>query len=191
MTAPDEPPVELPPATDHVSTWTVRQKLARVAWGGVQMTLFRASFHNWYALRAAILRAFGATIGTNVRVRRTVRIEIPWHLTIGDDVIVGDGVVLYALGHITIGPRTMVSQHAHLCAGTHDHRRAAFPLLRPPIVVGAGCWVAADAFVGPGVTVGDGAVVGARAAVFKDVPAGMIVGGNPARVLKRREMDSV
>ncbi len=65
--------------------------------------------------------------------------------------------------------------------------RPEFPLLRPPVTVGADCWVAADAFVGPGVTVGDRAVVGARAAVFKDVPAGTVVGGNPARVLKPRD----
>jgi putative colanic acid biosynthesis acetyltransferase WcaF len=96
-------------------------------------------------------------------------------------------VILYALGRITIGPRAMVSQHAHLCAGSHDYRSPHFPLLRPPITVGADCWIAADAFVGPGVTVGDRAVVGARAAVFKDVPAGMVVGGNPARVIKARD----
>ena len=47
-------------------------------------------------------------------------------------------------------------------------------------------WVAAEAFIGPGVTVGKGAVVGARAAVFKDVEPWTVVGGNPARVLKKR-----
>ena len=47
-------------------------------------------------------------------------------------------------------------------------------------------WVAAEAFIGPGVTVGEGAVVGARAAVFKDVEAWTVVGGNPARFIKKR-----
>ena len=181
---PDPLPDPLP---RHVSAWTPRQKLARLAWAAVQATAFRLSFHDWYPWRAALLRAFGARVGRGVRVRRTVRVEIPWNLTLGDDVIVGDGVILYALGPITVGPRTLVSQHAHLCAGTHDYRLPHYPLLRPPIRVGADCWVAADAFVGPGVTVGDRAVVGARAAVFKDVPPAAVVGGNPARVLKRRD----
>ena len=178
-------PPELLPR--HVSAWTTRQKVARLAWGATQLTLFRLSFHDWYRWRAWLLRRFGATVGNNVRVRRTVRVEIPWHLSLGDDVIVGDGVILYALGPITVGPRTMLSQHAHLCAGSHDYRYPEFPLLRPPITVGTDCWVAADAFVGPGVTIGDRAIVGARSAVFKDVPAGVIVGGNPARVINRRE----
>ena len=176
------------PLPRTVSAWTTRQKVARLAWAAVQMTAFRLSFHDWYGLRAGLLRAFGATVGRGVRVRRTVRVEIPWHLTLADDVIVGDGVILYALGRITIGPRTMVSQYAHLCAGSHDYRLPQYPLLRPPITVGADCWIAADAFVGPGVTVGDRAVVGARSAVFKDVPPATVVGGNPARVLKPREL---
>jgi putative colanic acid biosynthesis acetyltransferase WcaF len=178
-------PKELP---RNVSPWTTRQKLGRLAWAIAQATVFRLSFHNWYRWRAFVLRSFGATVGRGVRVRRTVLVEIPWNLSLADDVIVGDGVILYALGRITIGPRAMVSQHAHLCAGSHDYHLPHFPLLRPPITVGADCWIAADAFVGPGVTVGDRAVVGARAAVFKDVPAGMVVGGNPARVIKARDV---
>lgn len=50
--------------------------------------------------------------------------------------------------------------------------------------------MAAEAFVGPGVTVGEGAVVGARAVVFGDVEPWTVVGGNPARVLKRRVIDN-
>jgi putative colanic acid biosynthesis acetyltransferase WcaF len=62
------------------------------------------------------------------------------------------------------------------------------PLQKPPISVGDQAWVCADAFVGPGVTVEEGAVVGARAVVVKDVEAWTIVGGNPARPLRDREL---
>jgi putative colanic acid biosynthesis acetyltransferase WcaF len=79
-----------------------------------------------------------------------------------------------------------VSQHAHLCAGTHEFRRPDFALVKAPVTIGEGAWVAADAFVGPGVTVGAFAVAGARAVVTKDVAPGMVVAGNPARVVGRR-----
>ena len=49
-------------------------------------------------------------------------------------------------------------------------------------------WVAADAFVCMGITIGEGAVVGARAAVFKNVEPWTVVGGNPAKVIKKREI---
>jgi len=170
----------------NLSPWTRREQIKRLLWAMVQATFFRLSFHNWYAFRAWLLRGFGARLGRNVRFRRRVRIEIPWNLTIGDDVSIGDEAILYSLGMITIGDRSFLSQYAHLCAGTHDHQSADYPLLKTPINIGADCWIAADAFVGPGVTIGNRAVVGARSSVFQDLPEGMICVGNPAKPLKPR-----
>lgn len=104
--------------------------------------------------------------------------------------MVAEGVEVYNLGPIEIGSHTIVSQNAHLCNGTHDYRKADLPLIRPRMQIGSGVWVCADAFIGPGVTVGDNCVIGARAVVMRDVPAGMIAAGNPARVIRPREMDS-
>ncbi|MBX3365139.1 MAG: putative colanic acid biosynthesis acetyltransferase [Phycisphaeraceae bacterium] len=99
-----------------------------------------------------------------------------------------DNVEVYNLGPIDIGDHTVISQNVHLCNGTHDYKDPSLPLLRPNMTIGSGVWVCADAFVGPGVTIGDNSLVGARAVVTKDVPAGVIVGGNPARVLKPRPL---
>ncbi|QOV91088.1 glycosyltransferase [Humisphaera borealis] len=170
------------------SPWSMREKIGRVVWMFVQGTLFRHSFHNWYMLRRMMLRCFGAKVGRNVRVRPTVRVEIPWHLELADDVSVGDFAILYSLGRIRIGRGTTISQYAHLCAGTHDYTKPQFPLICPPITIGQDVWVAADSFIGPNVTVGDHAIVGARATVVRDVPAAQIFGGNPARFLKHRQM---
>jgi putative colanic acid biosynthesis acetyltransferase WcaF len=81
-----------------------------------------------------------------------------------------------------------VSQDAYICAGTHDYTRPNLPLLRPTITIGDGVWVAAQAFLGPGVTVGDNCVIAARAVVVKDVPPGVVAGGNPCKVIKPRPM---
>jgi putative colanic acid biosynthesis acetyltransferase WcaF len=60
------------------------------------------------------------------------------------------------------------------------------PLTTAPITIEEGAWVAADAFIGPGVTIGEGAVVGARSSVFKSLEAWTVAVGNPARAIKRR-----
>ena len=169
-----------------VSPWTFRQNVVRAMWMVTSKLLFRPSFHNWYGWRRLLLRMFGARIGRDVRIRPTVHIEIPWNLDIREGAVVGDWAILYSLGPITIGRRAVVSQYAHLCAGTHDYHYRDFPLLRPPIVIGDGAWIAADAFVGPDVTVGAGAVIGARSSVFKDIPANVVAVGNPAVPVKRR-----
>jgi acetyltransferase-like isoleucine patch superfamily enzyme/glycosyltransferase involved in cell wall biosynthesis len=185
--APDRAANPAPVAKDP-SPWTLMDNVKRVLWMFVHVFLFRPSFHNWYGWRRALLRAMGAKVGAGVRVRPSAWVEMPWNLAIGDRSIVGDRAIIYSLGKITIGKDVVISQYAHLCAGTHDYTSRRFPLLRLPITVEDGAWVAADAFVGPNVTIGARAVVGARASAFKDVPPDTVVGGSPARYIKPREL---
>ncbi len=174
--------------TPEASPWTLKEKLIRVVWMLAGRPLFRLSFHNWYGFRATMLRIFGAEVGENVSIRPTVKIEIPWNLEIRDGVIVGDHAILYSLGKITIGERTIISQYAHLCAGTHDFTSRVFPLIRDPIWIGQDVWIGADAFVGPNVRVGRLSVLGARSSTYKDLEPQTVYVGNPAKALKRREL---
>lgn len=132
------------------------------------------------AVRVALLRAFGARVGRKVFVREAVYVSFPWRLEIGDHVWIGEGVGILSLAMVRIESNVCISQRAYLCTGSHDHRRADFPLRTAPITLRAGCWVAAAAFVGPGVEVGAGAVVSAGSVVHRDVAPGAVVQGNPA-----------
>jgi putative colanic acid biosynthesis acetyltransferase WcaF len=169
--------------------WTFREKLGRVLWAAIQ-PLFRMSPRPLWGWRRFLLRLFGAKIAAGVHIHPTTRITIPWNVTIGHDVTIGDLVIIYALGPIEIGPRSTISQYAHLCAGTHDWRDPAMPLLKLPIRVGADVWVCADAFIGPGVVIGDRAIIGARSVVMKDVAQNSVGHGNPFRVSKFRTPSS-
>lgn len=133
-----------------------------------------------------MLRLFGARIGRGVRIHPGAVIAIPWNLEASDYVSIGDGVRLYNLGLVQLGPGVTISQGGHLCAGTHDYTQVDLPLVKAPIRVLEGAWVCADAFVGPGVTIGDYSIVGARGVVMRDVPPWTVVAGNPARRLRAR-----
>jgi putative colanic acid biosynthesis acetyltransferase WcaF len=166
--------------------WSAKELAGRAWWEASRGVLFAWTPRPLWGLRRFVLRLFGARIGRRVHMHPTVRIAIPWTLSIGDDAGIGDRVILYGLGPISIGARATISQGAHLCAGSHDWRDPAMPLIKPPIVIGEDAWICADAFIGPDVTVGNRAIVGARAVVTKNVDADLIVGGNPAREIKKR-----
>jgi putative colanic acid biosynthesis acetyltransferase WcaF len=136
----------------------------------------------WLAgVRATALRLFGGRIGRGCRLARSARITIPWTVTIGNDVELGERAIVYSLGEITIGDGVVLDFRAHLCAGTHDMSDPRFPLIKPPISIGAGSFIGMDAYVGPNVVLGERCRVGARASVFKSFPADTVLEGNPAR----------
>jgi putative colanic acid biosynthesis acetyltransferase WcaF len=163
------------------------EMIRRVLWT-LAHPFFRFSPRPCFGWRRFLLRCFGAKIGRNAHIYASAIIYFPWNLEAGDESAIGEHAYVYNLGRVTIGARATISYRAHLCAGTHDHTKSDFPLLRAKIDIGPEAWICADAFVGPGVTIGEGAIVGAGAVAMKDVRPWMIVVGNPARGSKRREI---
>ena len=155
-------------------------------WWLVQALLFHTSPQVLFGWRRFLLRLFGARIGKNVLIRPGVTVTYPWKVAIGDYSWIGDDAVIYSLSDITIGCHAVISQRAYLCAAAHDYSRVSFDLLPGPITIGDQVWIAADVFVGPGVTVGEGCLVGARSSVFNDLPSGMVCYGSPAKPVKPR-----
>jgi putative colanic acid biosynthesis acetyltransferase WcaF len=144
-------------------------------WFATQNLVFKAWWfpRRW---RPALLRLFGATVGTNVTIRHNVRVLWPWKLSVGNDTWIGEGSWLLNLEPIRLGSDVCVSQDAFLCTGSHRHDSPDFRYDNAPITVEDGAWIAADALVLRGVTVGQGGFVGARAIVAHDVRAGETVG---------------
>lgn len=162
-------------------SFSLRNRLARLLWGITWFVAIRPSprpFHRW---RAFWFRLFGARVGKHVHIYPSVKVWAPWKLTIGDRVGIANGVTIYNMAHITLGDRCVVSQGAHLCAGSHDIDSENFQLIAAPIAISPYVWICAEAFVGPGVHIERGCVVGARAVVMKSIPAPWTVwAGNPA-----------
>lgn len=159
----------------------------RILWG-LCFPLFRFSLRPMFGWRRSLLSLFGAKIGKHVHIYNSAEIYFPWNLEIGDWSAIGEHALIYNLGEVKIGRNVTISQRAHICAGTHDHKDASMPLIKSTIEICNEAWVAADAFVGPGVRVGQGAVVGARAVVMSDLPAWVIYAGNPARKIGERKV---
>lgn len=131
-----------------------------------------------------MLKCFGAKLEWSSHIYASVKIWAPWNLEIGANSSLGPKVDCYNQGRISIGANTVISQKVYLCASTHDYTKKDFPLILKPITIGNGVWVAADAFIAPGVSIENDAVIAARAVVIKNVEKNTIVGGNPAQFIK-------
>lgn len=175
--------------TGYVS---LSNKIARTLWNLVWILLFRPFgtklFLPW---RLFLLKLFGAKVHWDSGVYCSTKIWAPWNLILGQNAWLGPDVICYNQALVSIGEDAIVSQYAYLCTAGHDvsKRICAEEGLRiAPIRIEKDAWVGTRAFVGMGVTIGEGAVVGASASVYKDVEPWTVVGGNPAKVIKRREI---
>lgn len=133
-----------------------------------------------------LLRSFGAKVASTAVVYSSAKVYFPANLEMDDYSCIASDVDCYNVAPIRVGKFATVSQGAFLCTASHDIASPNHELITIPIVIGNQSWVGADAFIGMGVTIGEGAVVGARAAVFKDVAPWTVVGGNPAKFIKKR-----
>lgn len=134
-----------------------------------------------------LLRLLGAKIGKNCIIYPSAKILIPSYLQMEDGSCIANSTIIQNSAPLYIKERAIVSQGSYICCGTHDYSLESFPNIRKSVTIGARAWVAAQCFVGPGVTIGDGAVVDARAAVFKDVEPWTVVGGHPVKFIKNRK----
>lgn len=164
-----------------------RNRLTRTLWKLFCFFLFRytpRSFHQW---RSLVLKLFGADLGKDCHVYPKAKIWAPWNLKMYGASCLANHVTCYNIERVSIGYRSVISQGTHLCTGSHDYSHPKFTLIAKPITIGPEVWIAAECFVGPGVTIGDNAVIGARSVVTEDIPDGMVCAGNPCRPIKKRE----
>jgi len=171
----------------YEDTYTIESRVKRLLWYICCFCFFRPfglpCFSEW---RVFVLRLWGAKIGKGSIVHSSAKIWAPWNLEIGILTCIGPDTIIYNPGKIKIANKVVISQYSYLCTATHDYSSKSNVLYWKDIVVRDFAWVAARAFVGPGVEIGEGAIVGATASVYKDVEPWTIVGGNPAKFIKKR-----
>lgn len=168
--------------------YPLSNRLYRLMWSLAWTVLARWTPAPLHSYRRFLLRRFGADVSKGAHVYGSAKIWSPKNLTIGRGSAIGPYAIIYNMAQITIGDEVVISQYAHLCSGTHDISSTDFALVTRPIAIADRAWIAAGAFVGPGVSVAKGAVVGAGAVVRSNIPEWAVVIGNPAQVVKRRNI---
>jgi putative colanic acid biosynthesis acetyltransferase WcaF len=176
----------------YTNTLSWKNQIVRFVWT-IVWAIFARPFPRSLlsAWKRFLLRCFGAKIHNTAMIYSSVRIYMPWNLEMEEYACLAPEVDCYNAAKIRIGAHSTVSQKTYLCAASHDITKSNNPLITQPIVIEDQVWIGADAFIGMGVTIGQGAVVGARACVFKDIEPWTVVGGNPAKFIKKREIKNL
>jgi putative colanic acid biosynthesis acetyltransferase WcaF len=160
----------------------------RATWHVIN-ALFIHSFLPFSSLKIALLKIYGAKIGSGCTIKPGVNIKHPWMLSIGDYSWIGENVWIDNIAPVTIGSHCCISQGVTLIVGNHRYDKAYFDLTLHPIALEDGVWVGAKSTILPGCKINEQSVITAGSIVKGNIPAEEIWGGNPAVFLKKRIID--
>jgi maltose O-acetyltransferase len=148
---------------------------------------YNLTLHTEQDERDRLLRELLGEVADGVVVKPPFRCDYGLHVAIGAQTFVNYGCVMLDVVPIRIGEACQIATNVQLLAATHPldpvPRRDGWEY-GEPITIGDNVWLGGGVIVCPGVTIGDDTVVGAGAVVTRDLPAGVVAVGSPARVLR-------
>lgn len=167
---------------NRVYNWWLDFKLWLVDSAGLSPFWFwRRFFYHWAGLK----------IGRGSKIHVFARFFEPKNIVIGQGSIVGEGVFLDGRDKLTIGDHVDIASEVMIYNSEHQIADPEFKAITAPVEIGDYVFIGPRAIILPGIKIGKGAVVAAGAVVTKDVLAGEVVGGVPARKIKERKVDNL
>ncbi len=142
----------------------------------------------FHSFRRVFFRFAGIKIGRGSTIHVGAKFYQPSGISIGEGSLIGDHVVLDGRAPLRIGSHVDFASQVMIYNSQHDIHAVDFGAVSAPVTIEDYVFVGPRAIILPGVTIGKGAVVAAGAVVTKDVPAGSVVGGVPAKVIGEREL---
>ncbi|GCE51246.1 maltose O-acetyltransferase [Thermosporothrix hazakensis] len=142
--------------------------------------------------RQALLRQLLGSMGENCYIEPPFRCDYGYTIHVGENFYANYDCVILDTCPVTIGKNCMLGPGVHIYTATHPveaHERIKGLEYGKPVTIGDNVWIGGRAIIMPGVTIGDNAVIAAGAVVTKDVPGNVVVGGNPAKIIKRLSGD--
>ena len=150
----------------------------------VWMVRYNAALASPVSERHALLCERLRRVGKDAVIRPPFHCDYGYNISVGDGVFLNFNCVILDVVEVTIGDRTQIGPAVQIYAADHprdaETRRTGLEFGRP-VRIGSDVWIGGGAIILPGITIGDGALIGAGSVVTRDVAAGQMVAGNPAR----------
>ena len=153
-------------------------------------TELNGTYHDEAGVRALLSELTGQEVDDTVGLFLPFTSDFGRNIRFGRNVFVNSGCRFQDQGGLTIGDGALIGHNTVIATLNHAMDPARRADLEPaPVVIGEDVWIGSNSTITPGVTIGDGVVIGAGSVVTKDIPAGMVAVGSPARVIREVSPD--
>ncbi|ULL16638.1 acetyltransferase [Paenibacillus sp. H1-7] len=149
--------------------------------------LFNQTFETEYEKRAEILKQLFGSTGMSLYIEPTFRCDYGYNIHVGNNFYANFDCVILDVCEVRIGENCFIAPGVHIYTATHPlnpFERVSGAEFGKPVTIGNNVWIGGRAVINPGITIGDNVVIASGAVVIKDVPNNVVVGGNPAKVIK-------
>ncbi|QMV45003.1 maltose O-acetyltransferase [Cohnella cholangitidis] len=149
--------------------------------------LFNQTIETDYDKRVELLKQLFGSTEENVYIEPTFRCDYGYNIHVGNHFYANFDCVILDVCEVRIGDNCFVAPGVHIYTATHPlnpFERVSGAEFGKPVTIGNNVWIGGRAVINPGVTIGDNVVIASGAVVTKDVPDNVVVGGNPAKVIK-------
>ena len=149
--------------------------------------LFNGTVETEDVKRTELLKELFGSTERNIKVEPSLRCDYGYNIHVGANFFANFNCVFLDVREIRIGDNCMIAPGVHIYTATHPvnpverNKGTEYGI---PVTIGDNVWIGGSAVINPGVNIGDNVVIASGAVLTKDVPANVIVGGNPARIIK-------
>ncbi|QST01726.1 acetyltransferase [Pontibacillus sp. ALD_SL1] len=154
--------------------------------------LFNHSTEEEEYRRTELLKALFGSTGNELSIEPTFRCDYGYNIHVGEDFYANFDCIILDVCRVTIGDQCLLAPGVRILTATHPvdpTTRSSGLEYGKPVTIKDNVWVGANAIINPGVTIGHNVIIGSGAVVTKDVPDNVIIGGNPARMIKEVEFN--
>jgi len=138
--------------------------------------------------RTQLLRELFGSTGENVYIEPNIRVDYGYNIFVGENFSANFDCVILDVCEVRFGDNCMLAPGVHVYTATHPldpTERNSGKEYAKPIIFGDNVWIGGSAVINPGVSIGDNVVIASGSVVTKDVPNNIVVGGNPAKIIKK------
>lgn len=156
-----------------------------------KVRLYNQTLETEVEQRLKMLKELLGSTGKNIYIEPNIRFDYGYNTHVGDNFYANFDCIILDVCEVRFGDNCMLAPNVQIYTATHPLNPTERNFGREyakPITFGDNVWIGGGAIINPGVTVGDNVVIASGAVVTRDVPDNVVVGGNPARIIKNIEL---